>query len=274
VALANFRRFIGSSEMCEVGRDDLEAYSRSLRGKLTPQTAYLYVEAVKAFFQFLAQSHEILVNPAANLALPKLDKPRLVGPTLCKEETERLLAVPDVKTPLGLRDRALLEFLYATALRVSEIARVKLSDLVLAGKEVSVFVREGKGARDRMIPLGKVASRWLNRYLKTSRPILARFRLDVDGLFVTWRSRSIRSYLMGRIVLGLGQKAKLSIPLTCHVIRRTVATQMLRNGAPPVIVARLLDHHDLRSLARYVASAASETKRIHRNFHPREADHE
>jgi integrase/recombinase XerD len=275
VALASLAKWLQGADLREVSSEDLKSYADSLKAKLTPQTAYRYLSAVKSFFRFLADRHEILIDPAEGLLLPRLSgRARLVGPTLSEDETRRLLGVCDVKTPLGLRNRALLEFLYSTVLRVSEIGRVKLSDLVSDGRDTLVFVHQGKGAKDRVIPLGRVAARWLTRYLEDSRPVLAKYRPDADALFISCRGRLIQSFPMGRLILGLGKKAGLSISLTCHVIRRTVATSMLRNGAPPQAVAGLLGHGDLQSLSRYVASAGAEIRKVHHEFHPREAERE
>jgi integrase/recombinase XerD len=274
VALESLAKWLGGADLREVSSEDLKSYARTLTSRLKPQTLYLYLSVVKSFFRFLADRHEILIDPAEGLVLPRAAHARLVGPTLSEVETRRLLGLCDVKTPLGLRNRALLEFLYSTVLRVSEIGRVKLSDLVSDGRDTLVFVHQGKGAKDRVIPLGRVAARWLTRYLEDSRPVLARYRPDADALFISWRSGPIRSFPMGRLIGRLGRQAGLSISLTCHVIRRTVATSMLRNGAPPQAVAGLLGHEDLQSLARYVASAGAEIRKVHHEFHPRGAERE
>lgn len=183
------------------------------------------------------------------------------------------MAVSDVSTPpLGLRDRAMLEFEYSTALRVSELARIKVGDVDLA--EGIAAVRLGKGAKDRMLPVGKVAVEWITRYLAESRPVLTdKSRPQTDALFVTATGLPMSQQILGRELRALGRKAGIArLSITCHVFRRTVATEMLRNGAPPAQVAALLGHEDLRSLCRYVSFAAKEVKDAHSKRHPREVE--
>lgn len=173
---------------------------------------------------------------------------------------------------MGLRDRAMLEFAYSTALRVAELHRVKVSDVDVT-QEIAL-VCEGKGGKDRVVPIGRAALEWLNRYLSIARPVLAKSRPEVEELFITYRSRGFSYSLLRAHLRKLGRVAKLSTNLTCHVFRRTVATEMLRNGASPAQVAALLGHEDLKSLSRYVASVAKELKKAHASSHPRESENE
>ncbi len=257
----------GVADIREVTADRLEAYAKATLERVSRNSAHLYLRAVRAFFRDLAGTHRLLIDPAAGLAMPKLERKR-VGPMLTRDEVDRLLAVPDVATPSGIRDRALLEFLYATGLRVSEARRLNAPDVDLGG--ASALVREGKGAKDRVAPVGKAAVEWLGRYLAEGRPQLAADHPDVEELFLSDRGRAFGEQTFALHLKRLGREAGLATHLTCHVIRRTLATNLLRNGASPQEVAAILGHEDVRSLGRYVAFAAREVKEAHRKSHPRE----
>lgn len=271
-ALTQFGRFLvekGIEDLREVTPGHLEDYAKRVLARVTRHSAHLYLRSVKALFRFLADTHRLLVDPAAGMAMPKLHR-KLVGPTLTREEIEKLMAVPDVGKPTGLRDRALLEFLYSTGLRVSEVRRMKIADLDLA--EGAACVRQGKGAKDRVVPIGKAAREWLSRYLAEGRPRMAKYHPGHEELFVAQYGKPFGEIMFGIHLRKLGRMAGLTFNLTCHVIRRTVATTLLRNGASPQEVAALLGHDDLRSLGYYVAFAAREVKEAHAKTHPREGD--
>lgn len=270
--LARFGRFLedkGIADVREVEGGHLEAYSRQVLRQVSRNSAHLYLRVVRVFFAHLARAHRLLADPAAGMTMPRLHRKR-VGPMLTREWVERLMAVPDMAKPTGVRDRALLEFLYSTGLRVSEARRMALGDLDLA--DGSAQVRQGKGAKDRVVPLGMAAREWLKRYLVEARPRLAKHNPGHEELFVAQYGKPFGEIMFGIHLRGLGRRAGLPFNLTCHVIRRTVATDMLRNGASPQAVANLLGHEDVRSLGRYIAFAAREIKEAHRRTHPREQD--
>jgi integrase/recombinase XerD len=257
----------GVADAREVTAAHLEAYARATLERVSRNSAHLYLRMVRAFFRDLAGSHRLLLDPTSGLAMPRLDR-KHVGPMLTRDEIDRVLAGPDVTTPLGIRDRAMLEFLYSTGLRVSEAWRIKTADVDLEGGRV--LVREGKGAKDRVSPLGKAAVEWLGRYLAEVRPGLEACRPGVEELFLTHHGRAFGDQMLAMHLKKLGRKAGLATNLTCHVIRRTLATGLLRNGASPAEVAAILGHEDVRSLGRYVAFAAREVKEAHTKCHPRE----
>jgi integrase/recombinase XerD len=251
----------------EVTSAHLEAYARTTLERVSRNSAHLYLRMVRTFFRDLAGAHRLLLDPAAQLAMPRLDR-KHVGPILTREEIDRVLAGPDIGTPLGIRDRALLEFLYSTGLRVSEAWRMKTADVDPG--EGSALVRAGKGAKDRVVPIGKAAVEWLVRYLAEVRPRLEAHRPGVEELFLTHHGRAFGDQMLAMHLKKLGRKAGVAMRLTCHVIRRTLATGLLRNGASPQEVAAILGHEDVRSLGRYVAFAAREVKEAHAKCHPRE----
>jgi integrase/recombinase XerD len=270
--LARFGRFLegrGVADVREVEAAHLEAYARQVLRQVSRNSAHLYLRVVRVFFAHLARTHRLLADPAAGMAMPKLHRKR-VGPMLTREWIERLMAAPDTARPTGLRDRALLEFLYSTGLRVSEARKIKMTDLDLA--EGAAQVHEGKGAKDRVVPVGNVAREWLKRYLEEARPRMAKYNPGHEELFVAQYGKPFGEILFGIHLRGLGRRAGLPFNLTCHVIRRTLATDLLRNGASPQAVANLLGHEDIRSLGYYVAFAAREIQEAHRRAHPREGD--
>jgi integrase/recombinase XerD len=258
-------------EWRDVTEDDLRAYWNTVKAQLATESAYLYLRVAKAFFRFLVQSHKLLVDPAENLPLPRLQrKTKRVGAILTPQDIERLMRTCDVATLPGLRDRAMLEFLYATAARISELRQVKVSDLDL-GEGIARI--QGKGGKTRIVPLGSGAVDWLRRYFSESRPFLTRSNVQVEEAFVSARGKPYARANLHRHIRDLGAKAGLSSTtrLTCHVLRRTVATAMLRNGASPAQVAALLGHENLDSLDRYVALAGvPDLKAAHATAHPRE----
>ena len=188
---------------------------------------------------------------------------------MSEAEIERAMNAFETRTPWGLRDRAMLEFLYSTAVRASELARIAVADLDL--DQGLAAIRLGKGAKDRMAPLTRSAVQWLRRYLQHARPVLVKPRPDVPQLFVSRRGGPFYRKLLSVRFRALSRQAGLAAPFTCHTIRRSVATLMLKNGASPAQVAALLGHGDLKSLARYVAHArATEVRDAHAKAHPRE----
>jgi len=263
-ALGQFAKVWGERDLREAMPSDLEAYARSVLGRVARESAYVYLNGLRSFFRFLVESGVLLVDPAAGMPMPRM-RERMTGRILSREEMTRLVESPDVGAPQGLRDRALLEFLYSTGLRVSEARRVKVADL---GAD-SVTVRGGKGGKDRVVPVGIAALRWVRKYLAEARPLLAVRRAPVEELFVSDLGNPFGKQMFAIHLRELGEAA--GIPhLTCHTIRRSMATQLLAAGASPQEVSGILGHSDLKSLSRYVQVASRELKETHQATHPRE----
>ncbi len=254
--------FLDSKPPAEVTKDDLERFLQHLTGRVKRATARLYLFNARVFFRSLAEEHEILLNPAESFEPPRRT-PAPFGRVLTKDEVERLLDSIDVFWPVGVRDRAMLEVLYATGLRAFELRRVKLDEIDLDAKTLAV--RLGKGAKDRVVPLTGAAVTWLRRYVADVRPRFVKRRPAVEELFV---SRWGRPFSQG--VLDHYVAKKLGV--TSHVLRRSMATHLLQGGASPSAVAGILGHSGLRTLHRYVAIAGVEVKAAHGRSHPREAD--
>jgi integrase/recombinase XerD len=268
-ALLRLENALGIRDWREISPKDLRSYWKSVKCKRASATAHSYLRPVKAFLRFLTQTHRLLVDPSAELPLPRINRNEM-GPILCQDDLKRLLAACDILTPCGIRDRAIVEFLYSTGLRVSEFRKMRVADVDLGKAEV--IVRNGKGAKDRVQPLNRAAVEWTRKYLEPIRPEFERSNPGVEELFISFRGRRLSEQIAAIHLRNLGRAAGLRVSLTCHVIRRTIATDLLRNGASPAQVAAFLGHANLASLARYVKIAAREVKEIHQEFHPREKD--
>jgi len=244
----------------------LAVYETDDGHRLTASTRQGDVASLIAFFRWLDREGKILANPAQDLKLPKVAK-KLPRGVLSSKEIARVLAVPDVATPLGLRDRALLELLYSTGVRNAELRALRVEDLNFA--EGLVTVREGKGRKDRVLPIGRVAQDFLERYLAEVRPKLVRSRFEKHVL-LSKLGRALSKAQLIRFMEATGKKAGLGKPLTCHGLRHTCATHMLRGRADIRHIQELLGHKTLSATEIYTHVAATDLKRVHERCHPRE----
>ena len=221
------------------------------------------LQPVRSLFRWLVRQHYLAANPAADLLLPKL--PRQLESPLSLEEVELVLAQPEVADPLGLRDRAMLELAYSSGLRRSEIARLLLSDVDFF--HGTVFVRQGKGKKDRLVPVGERALAWIEKYLRESRPKLLA-GIDGGALFLGEYGEAISpsrlTYLAGRYMrqAGIGRRG------ACHLLRHTMATQMLEGGADIRYIQEMLGHENLQTTEIYTHVSIGSLKRVHEATHP------
>ena len=243
---------------------DVEAYLAWRFGQhAQPRSAARYTSTLKRFYRYLLRENLIAADPTLNLDSPKL--PRSLPKTLTEADVERLLDSSDVGSTLGLRDRAMLETLYATGLRVSELVGLKLTAVNLNDGVLRVT---GKGNKDRLVPLGEEAVQWLKRYLAESRPQLLGKRLS-DAVFVTTRgdgmTRQAFWYLIKRRALAAG----ITRPLSPHTLRHAFATHLLNHGADLRVVQMLLGHSDISTTQIYTHVARERMKQLHAQHHPR-----
>ncbi len=220
-------------------------------------------QALEAFFAWLATQGWVPVDPAVGLVLPKAEH-RLPEVTLSAEETEAVLAGPDVTTALGLRDRAILEILYPTAIRRAELIGLKIWDIDHA--RGTVFVRQGKGAKNHHVPIGSRALLWVARYSDLVRPKLVVNETDVlflsasgGPLCADWLSRTAKAY----IAAGAPEKRG-----SCHLFRHTAATLMLEGGADIRYVSEMLGHAKLETTALYTRVSIAKLRAVHPATHP------
>lgn len=221
-----------------------------------------YLAAVHAFFHFLHSQHLVLMDPARGVPLPKLHRlPRALG----EREVRRLMSAPDAWTAKGRRDRALLELLYGTGLRLSECVRLDIQDLDLDSG--TLLVRDGKGRKDRYVPLSGQARGALDLYLRESRPLLARASRGYEGaLFLTKYGKRLGS--VRRLVRGWGAAA--GVVATTHVLRHSYATHLLQGGASVREIQALLGHKSLSTTALYTKVDTRDLARMLTRCHPRE----
>lgn len=239
-------------------------YHRKANGQpLTLGTQHGLLAPLKAWFKWLARENHILYNPASELDLPRPPK-RLPRTILSVAEVEALLAAADHPTPAGLRDRALLELLYSTGLRRAEAARLALYDL--DPNRRLVFVREGKGGRDRVVPIGARALAWLDRYLTEARPLLLTH--DHPALFVTDYGEPAPPAMVAAKVKRYMDFAGIDKPGATHLLRHAMATHMLEAGADIRILQALLGHAQLNTTEIYTHVSIEHLRAIHDATHP------
>ena len=220
---------------------------------------------VKSFYRWLARERYLLYNPASELVLPK-ERPRLPVDTFSIEEVERIVSTPDVSRPLGLRDRALLETLYSTGLRRSEATNLDLYDVDF--ERGWVVVRQGKGGKDRVVPIGDRALAWLGKYLEEARPQLV-CRPDEPALFVSTEGlRFTTDGLGNRVGKLLADSGVRNRPGCCHLFRHTMATLMLERGADIRYIQLILGHAKLDTTEVYTKVSITKLKEIHSATHP------
>lgn len=220
--------------------------------------------AVRQFFIWLVKANRIPFSPAESLEIPRPDR-RLPEATLSAPEVSAVMRLPDVSRPLGLRDRAVLEVFYSCGLR-----RAELIDLVEADIDfgrATVFVRHGKGAKDRYVPIGERALFWLRLYLGYARPILAG-NVEADHLFISSRGTPICPDWLCRRVRGYFADAGVNKRGSCHLLRHSVATLMLEGGADIRYVAQMLGHARLETTQRYTRVSIDRLRAVHAASHP------
>jgi len=217
----------------------------------------------KRFYRHLLRAGRIAADPTLKLDPPK--KQQRFPRTLSEAEVEALLAQPDVETPLGLRDRAMLEVLYASGLRVSELTRLKLVEASLDMGVVRIF---GKGSKERLVPLGEEALEWLQRYLKEARPALLKKRPS-DYVFVTGRAEPMTRQTFWHLIKRHAAGAVPGKALSPHTLRHAFATHLLNHGADLRVVQMLLGHSDISTTQIYTHVARERLKALHKQHHPR-----
>jgi integrase/recombinase XerD len=219
---------------------------------------------LKTFFKWLTRSRFILYNPASELVLPRPPK-RLPRHIFTLQEIESIMGHCDLATPQGLRDRALLELLYSSGVRRMEAARLKVFDLDLDGG--ALFVREGKGRKDRMVPIGERACAWIAKYLADARAQMV-MEPDEQWLFLTDYGEPMLKDRLGHLVRGYIERAGYSFPGSCHLFRHAMATHMLENGADIRFIQAMLGHAKLTTTEIYTQVSILKLKEIHSATHP------
>ena len=261
----------GLTRPAEINRPILERYRRhtyeyrQANGKpLGLKTQIARLIAVRTFFKWMARHHHILYNPASELEFPRADK-RLPAQILTIIEVEQIINLTNTHEPLGIRYRAILETLYSTGMRRSELIGLKLYDLAL--DQGTVMIRLGKGRRDRVVPIGDRAMAWLDKYLLDVRPTLAN-EPDDGTLFLTLDGESFSTNRMTDLAHEYVKLANLGKPGACHIFRHAMATHMLEGGADIRIIQAILGHEALTTTEIYTRVSIQHIKQVHTKTHP------
>jgi len=251
--------------LLDTREEDLSAYFafRYTQTRLRASSQARLHSSLKRFFQFALRESKVAADPTLKLDTPK--KPQRFPKSLTEADVEALLAAPDAASALGLRDRAMLEMLYATGLRVSELVALKLIEINQDMGVVRVF---GKGDKERMVPMGEEASAWLTRYLKDGRPRLLR-RAQSDAAFVTARGAAMTRQAFWYLIKKHARASVPEKPMSPHTLRHAFATHLLNHGADLRVVQMLLGHADISTTQIYTHVARERLKLLHQKHHPR-----
>jgi integrase/recombinase XerD len=271
--LASYLEALGVRTVRGVRETHLVSFARALtrhesprsRAPFSVSTQRHYLSTVRAFFSFLEERGVLLHSPAAELALPNVE--RLPRGVLSEAQARRLMAAPSPWTALGLRDRAMLEVFYGAGLRLSECLNLTLSDVDLAQR--LLLVRSGKGRKDRVVPIPGRAALALDRYLREARSLLVRDP-RVDVLFLSSRGRRLAQSTVSTAIHGYGREAGIPWKVSPHLLRHTCATHLIQGGADVRHVQQLLGHADIETTAIYTRVAVKDLKEAVAKAHPRE----
>ncbi|MCO6429160.1 site-specific tyrosine recombinase XerD [Nitrosomonas communis] len=254
----------GVRSLREATQPDLLAFLASRVSSLAKaSTTSRELSSIKRFYRFLLQQGRIRIDPSLNIDSPRL--PRYLPDSLTEAEVEALLSAPDVTQPLGLRDRAMLEILYATGLRVSELVSLKLAQI---NADMGIVRVTGKGSKERLVPLGEEALYWVDDYIGKARPFLLGDKVT-DKLFVTARSDAMTRQTFWYLIKRHAQQAGIIKSLSPHTLRHAFATHLLNHGADLRVVQLLLGHADISTTQIYTHVARERLKQLHTKHHPR-----
>ena len=265
--LLKFDEFVRKRKLAleAVSRDDLVDFLAGLyRQKLESKTVARHLVTLRNFFRFAQIQELIREDPSVNLESPKIR--RSLPGYLRLEEVEKLLAQPDAKTFLGLRDRAMLEVLYSAGLRVSELVGLRVSDL---DTKVGCVRCIGKGDKERIVPIGKKALAMVERYLRDARPKMIGKFAGSPTLFVNRRGQPLSRVGVWKILSAYGRRAGLRAALTPHMLRHSFATHLLERGADLRSVQLMLGHADISTTQIYTHVVEERLKQVYKAHHPR-----
>ncbi len=263
--IAEFLEFVKDEEkdLAGIGDRDLNRFLQRLHERLSPRSVMRKIVSVRAFYKFLILDDYLTENPAQHLHTPRVW--RTLPEYLTEGEVEALMQHPDLESPHGVRDRAMLETLYATGLRVTELVRLRLVEVNL---EIGILQPVGKGDKQRLVPFGETARQYLRNYLVTARPHFLKGRTS-RFVFLTQQggpmSRQYFWILLNRYARALGWKRKLS----AHMLRHSFATHLLENGADLRAVQMMLGHADISTTQIYTHVTRQRLKEVYARTHPR-----
>ena len=250
--------------LTHAGHGDIQAYlSHRFARKARATSAARLLSSLKRFYRHAVRGGKLSIDPTLRVEAPAL--PRSLPKSLTETDVESLIAAPDLETPLGIRDRAMLELLYASGLRVSELVTLKT---VQVSHDMGVVRVMGKGSKERLVPLGEEAIAWLARYQREARPALLSGKVS-DDLFVTTRGRAMTRQAFWQLIRRYAGRAALVTAISPHTLRHAFATHLLNHGADLRVVQLLLGHSDISTTQIYTHVARERLKQLHSKHHPR-----
>jgi integrase/recombinase XerD len=244
-------------------KSDLQAYVAARHAGTRASTANRRLAVFRRYFRWALRERRLDADPTLELQAAR--QPQRLPRTPTEAQVEALLAAPDVDQPLGLRDRAMLELMYASGLRVSELVTLRTVQLALGDAVLKV---SGKGARERLVPYGEEARAWLQRYLGQARAAILGSHAS-DALFVTARGAAMTRQMFWRLVRRYARVAGIATPLSPHTLRHAFATHLLNHGADLRAVQLLLGHADIGTTTIYTHVARERLRELHARHHPR-----
>jgi len=259
--LSQLAAFLKGRALVQAREEDLFGFLASRRGRSS--SAARMLSTLKRFYQYCLRERAIAAYPTIRLDPPK-PAPRFPK-SVSESDVEALLAAPDVQTPLGLRDRAMLEVLYASGLRVSELVGLKTFEANLDAGVVRIL---GKGSKERLVPLGEEAVSWVQRYQREARSALLKSK-NCDAMFVTGRGAGMTRQAFWHLIKRYGRSAIPGKLLSPHVLRHAFATHLINHGADLRVVQMLLGHADISTTQIYTHVARERLKALHAKHHPR-----
>lgn len=266
--ITKFIKFLG-----EIGIDDFdgvstthlsEFFERQKKTGLDNATTTRYISSIKGFFNYLSASNYIKSNPVDGIS--SIKRSRKLPDVLSFQEINSILESPNVKNKLGLRDKALLELLYSSGLRCSEIINLKLNDIFFADEVIRVF---GKGSKQRIVPMGSSAIHWLNEYLKSSRQLLQKRTKSEGYVFLNNRGGKLSRMGLWKILAQHAKNAGIKKDVHPHTFRHSFATHLIEGGADLRAVQEMLGHSDISTTQIYTHIDRNYIKQVHREHHPR-----
>lgn len=264
--LEGFARWLNQrgSGLINAGRENVLSYlALRVRDGIKPRSSARLLSSLRRFYRYQIREVHLALDPTAQVDAPKLG--RALPKALTESEVDALLLAPDVGDPVGLRDRAMLELMYASGLRVTELVELPLGQINLRQGVLRVM---GKGSKERMVPMGEEAQNWITRYLEEVRPILLRGQL-CEVLFISRRAHGLTRQAFWYLIKRYALQAGIAKTLSPHGLRHSFATHLLNHGADLRVVQMLLGHSDLSTTQIYTHVARERLKQLHAEHHPR-----
>ncbi len=263
-ALAVWLHTHAGQSLLEASEADLQAYMLARHGESRPASVGRRLSVFRRFYRWAIREHLCQADPTVRMDAPR-QRMRLPG-TLTEDQVEQLLAAPDPHEPLGLRDRAMLELMYASGLRVSELVGLRTVQVSLDEEVLRVT---GKGSKERLVPFGQEASGWLLRYMNEARPQILGEGRSSEDLFVTAQGHAMSRQMFWKLIRKHAMHAGITQHLSPHTLRHAFATHLLNHGAHLRVVQMLLGHADISTTQVYTHVARERLRQLHAQHHPR-----